>query len=232
MSFLEDIMGTVEESVEALNKKFPGVVTGKVRSVLDPLSLGRIQVQLPFIDSLDMSPWARVAVPMAGMYYGHYFMPNVDDEVLVAFEHGDVKAPYIIGYLWTATSPPPLASPLPGIRALRSQGGNQIVFTETPTSITIQTGPTPTQSLPAQVSPTGPHNSLALGSSGVSIATPTQVEIAVQTTKVTITPSAVTITLGSNSIAMSTSGVQINGANITINATGPLTLKGNPVLIN
>ena len=68
-------------------------------NLLDPLTLGRVQVQLPFIDALDLSPWARIAVPMAGLGHGHYFIPNLSDEVLVAFEHGDVNAPYIIGSL-------------------------------------------------------------------------------------------------------------------------------------
>ena len=118
MSMLEDVVGAVEESIEGINRKFPGVVTGKVTSLQDPLSLGRVQVQLPFIDASDTAPWARVATPFAGMLYGHYFLPAVDSEVLVAFEHGDVRVPYIIGGLWTAMAPPPLSSSQPVIHGL------------------------------------------------------------------------------------------------------------------
>ena len=81
------------------------------------------------LDSLDLSPWARIALPMAGVLHGMYFIPNINDEVLVAFEHGDVNAPYIIGSLWNAMAPPPLQSPVPQIRAIRTLAGNQIVFT-------------------------------------------------------------------------------------------------------
>ena len=92
-------------------KKYYGVTVGRVINPLDPLSLSRLQVQLPFIDSLDLAPWARVCTPMAGMLSGEYYIPNVGDEVLVAFEHGDVNAPYILGSLWNAIERPPLLSP-------------------------------------------------------------------------------------------------------------------------
>lgn len=100
-----------EEQEEA--DRIYGVVVGRVINMLDPNALGRLQVQLPFIDALDLSPWARVASPMAGLFHGTYFIPNLGDEVLVAFEHGDINAPYIIGSLWNAVARPPLSSPVP-----------------------------------------------------------------------------------------------------------------------
>jgi phage baseplate assembly protein gpV len=231
VSLLEDFVGSVEESIDAINKKFPGVVTGKVISVNDPLTLGRVQVQLPFIDAEDSSPWARVAVPMAGKQFGHYFIPDVDEEVLVAFEHGDVRAPYILGSLWTATAPPPLQSPQAQIRTIRTPAGVQIVMAERPAAISIQTG-APTEPIPASPSATGPHQSLVMDSSGVGITTPKKVQIEVNTTKVTISPDSVEITLGSNSIKLSASGVEVQGTTISIKASGPLTLSGSLVQIN
>lgn len=116
-----------------------GVQVGRVINLLDPLLLGRVQVQLPFIDALDLSPWARVAMPAAGLASGFYWIPNLGDEVLVAFENGDVNAPYIIGCLWSAIMVPPLPSPLPQVRMIRTPLGNQIMFTEVPPTITIST---------------------------------------------------------------------------------------------
>ena len=116
-----------------------GVQVGRVINLLDPLLLGRVQVQLPFIDALDLSPWARVAMPAAGLASGFYWIPNLGDEVLVAFENGDINAPYIIGCLWSAIVVPPLPSPLPQIRMIRTPLGNQIMFTEAPPTITIST---------------------------------------------------------------------------------------------
>src|SRR5690348_16398128 len=76
--------GLVEEADE--DTKVFGVTTGTVTELRgDPMGLGRVQVNLPFIDSLDPFPWARVAVPMAGPAHGTYFIPNIGDEVLVAF---------------------------------------------------------------------------------------------------------------------------------------------------
>src|SRR5215210_8236632 len=129
--FLTDLVDTLTSKRD----KLFGVMVGKVINLLDPLALGRVQVQLPSIDSLDLSPWARVAVPMAGIAHGFYFIPNLNDEVLVAFEHGDVNAPYILGSLWNAMAPPPLPSPLPQIRMIRTLEGNMIQFNEETPSI-------------------------------------------------------------------------------------------------
>lgn len=136
---MEETLEKMSESVDDLQSKLYGVVVGRVINPLDPLALGRVQVQLPFIDSLDLSPWARVAVPMAGPLHGTYFIPNLGDEVLVAFEHGNRDAPYVIGSLWNAMAPPPLPSPLAQIRMIRTLAGNQIIFSEVPPSITIMT---------------------------------------------------------------------------------------------
>ena len=232
MSCLENLIDSVEESIDQLNKKFYGVVTGKVRSVSDPLSLGRVQLTLPFLDDSDSSPWARVAAPMAGRFYGHYFIPSVDDEVLVAFEHGDVKAPYVIGALWTAKSQPPLMSPSDEKRAIRTPGGSQIVFEDRPAAITIQTAPTPVQSLPGTVSPTGTNHSVALTPSGIELASNKEIKLGVQTTKVTISSTGVEITLGASSVKLTTSSIEIKAPTISIQATGSLTVKGTPVNIN
>ena len=136
---IEETLAGMCETAEKLKEKFFGVVTGTVINPLDPMALGRVQVQLPFIDDLDLSPWARVAVPMAGPAHGMYFIPNLGDEVLVAFEQGDRDVPYIIGSLWSAMAPPPLPSPLPQIRLIRTLAGNQIMITEVPPSISIMT---------------------------------------------------------------------------------------------
>ena len=106
-----DWMTASQKDLEEIPKRFNGVVTGKVVRIDDPLSLGRVQVQLPWMDSCDLSPWMRVAVPMGGIFHGTYYVPNPGEDVLVAFEHGDTSAPYVVGSLWNAVSRPPLASP-------------------------------------------------------------------------------------------------------------------------
>ena len=78
---MEQVLDSVSDTIARLSKKIYGVATGKVINLADPLFLGRVQVQLPFIDDLDLSPWARVAVASAGIASGTYFIPSVGDEI-------------------------------------------------------------------------------------------------------------------------------------------------------
>lgn len=82
------------------NDRFYGVVVGVVTNNQDPESMHRVKVRFPWLSDDVESNWARVASPMAGNDRGAYFLPEVDDEVLVAFEHGRVDYPYVLGCLW------------------------------------------------------------------------------------------------------------------------------------
>jgi phage baseplate assembly protein gpV len=204
---IEETLTEMAERAADRNDRFYGVVVGQVLNVLDPLFLGRVQVRLPFIDDADLAPWARVAVPMAGITHGNYFIPNMGDEVLVAFEHGDPNAPYVIGSLWNATAPPPLPSPVPQIRAIRTLVGNQLVFTEAPPTVVLQSGPTPPAVIPAVPTPAGPPT---------IILSPTGIQILFGLNVVNLTPDGVTIT-GANVNLVGTASVNITAPNVTIN---------------
>jgi len=120
-----------------------GVVTAKVTNLDDPEQLGRVQVMFPWLPkykSADLaSNWARLASPMAGKERGLFFTPEVDDEVLVAFEHGDPSHPYIVGVLWKSKDKPPagtkaiLASDKSAVdqRVIRSRSGHLIILDDT-----------------------------------------------------------------------------------------------------
>ncbi|MBF8277357.1 MAG: phage tail protein [Candidatus Brocadiaceae bacterium] len=84
-----------------------GVVTGIVTNNSDPDGLGRVKVKIPRINNEDESNWARVVSFMAGKERGGFFLPEVDDEVLVAFEFGDINMLYVIGALWNGVDKPP-----------------------------------------------------------------------------------------------------------------------------
>lgn len=205
---IEEALTDVEDSIGTMQSKFYGVAIGKVINVADPMALGRVQVQLPFLDSLDLSPWARVAVPMAGIMNGTYFIPDIGDEVLVAFEHGDTNAPYVIGCLWNATAPPPQPSPLPQIREIRTLAGNQIVFTEAPPSVTIQSGPTAPIPAPAVPTPAGP---------ATIILSPTGIQIIYGLSSINMTPDGITITGTPNLNLVATGSINVNAPNVNIN---------------
>ena len=105
-------------------KRHPGVVIGIVKSLDDPDGEGKIQVEFPWLEEGKRSGWAPIAVAMAGKNRGMYFMPEIDDEVLVAFEHGDFNHPFIIGFLWNGVDTPPRDDPKK--RLIRSVNGHEI----------------------------------------------------------------------------------------------------------
>jgi phage protein D/phage baseplate assembly protein gpV len=84
-----------------------GVIVGIVQENKDPEGLGRVRVRLPGVTDEPIVHWARVAVPMAGAERGIFFLPEKEDEVLVAFEHGDPARPYVLGALWNGRDKPP-----------------------------------------------------------------------------------------------------------------------------
>lgn len=88
-----------------MTQKIGGVTIGIVVDVNDPDDRGRVKLDLPVLGI--RSDWARVAAPMAGNERGFQFVPEVDDEVLVAFDQGDVTKAYVLGYLWNGQDKPP-----------------------------------------------------------------------------------------------------------------------------
>jgi uncharacterized Zn-binding protein involved in type VI secretion/phage baseplate assembly protein gpV len=83
-----------------------GIVVGVVCDLNDADNLGRVRVKYPHLGG-QVSDWARLATPMAGGGRGVFFRPEKDDEVLVGFEHGDPRRPYILGSLWSQVDKPP-----------------------------------------------------------------------------------------------------------------------------
>jgi len=110
-----------------------GVVVGIVTNNKDPDGIGRVKVKFPWLSTDDESAWARVASPMAGKKRGIFFLPEVDDEVLVVFEHGDVNMPYIIGSLWNGVDLPPETNNdgKNNIRMIKSRSGHTITIDDT-----------------------------------------------------------------------------------------------------
>jgi uncharacterized protein involved in type VI secretion and phage assembly len=110
-----------------------GVVTGVVTNNQDPEKLGRVRVRFPWLSGSEESAWARVASPMAGKERGLWILPEVDDEVLVAFERGDPRFPYVLGALWSSKAPPPETNEgkKNDVRVLRSRSGHVVRLDDT-----------------------------------------------------------------------------------------------------
>jgi uncharacterized protein involved in type VI secretion and phage assembly len=118
----------VDSEIERTRRRVHGVTLGVVTDVDDPQRLGRVKVRLPWISDTVESAWARLAAPWAGASRGAYFVPEVDDEVLVAFRHGDLGFPYVLGALWSDGAPPPEATPRLERRGLRSRSGHELTL--------------------------------------------------------------------------------------------------------
>jgi len=87
-----------------------GVAPATVLDNQDPDGQARVKVALPWTPdsgSARYEAWARLATLYAGPDCGSFFVPHVGDEVLVAFEHGDPRRPYVLGMLWNGSDSPP-----------------------------------------------------------------------------------------------------------------------------
>jgi uncharacterized protein involved in type VI secretion and phage assembly len=109
--------------------RFYGVYAALVTDIADPDGQGRVRVQLPWSSDEGgrrYEVWARLATLMAGANRGSWFIPDVNDEVLVAFEAGDTRRPYVIGALWNGQDSPPESMDGAGrnnLKVLRSRNG-------------------------------------------------------------------------------------------------------------
>ena len=84
-----------------------GMIIGLVTNMKDPDNLGRVRVKFPSLGDTIESDWARIAQPAAGANAGLAFRPMIDDEVVVAFEHGDTRRPIVVGFLYNGRDKPP-----------------------------------------------------------------------------------------------------------------------------
>jgi len=123
------------QGVETIVGRVYGAVVGVVTSIDDPEALGRVKVRYPWLQDDSESPWARLVSFMAGPDRGAVFRPEVDDEVLVVFDQGDMRIPYILGALWNGQDAIPQERGPDGdnnVRLIRSRSGHQILLDDTP----------------------------------------------------------------------------------------------------
>lgn len=146
-------------SAEGWGGLFHGVHPALVVDIKDPDSQGRVKIRLPWSPDSGGATcelWARVATLMGGNNRGTWFIPDVDDEVLVAFEAGDARRPYVLGGLWNGQDKAPESMDGGGnnyrkvIRSrngvkvtLDDQDGQEKLILETPggQKVTLKDGP-------------------------------------------------------------------------------------------
>jgi len=125
------------QSAASLASRGSGVAIGIVTNLNDPDGMGRVKLKLPWMDEQVETFWARIAGPMTGNGRGIQFMPEVNDEVLVAFDSGERGQPYVLGSLWNGKDLPPMkydkffAAGKVVRRQIRTAAGHVLEFDDT-----------------------------------------------------------------------------------------------------
>ena len=199
----------------------PGVVVAQVTDVRDPEDQGRVKVRYPWLSDSYVSDWARTIQPGAGSHRGAVVLPEVNDEVVVAFELGDLRRPYVVGGLWNGLDPPPLGEKLvdSSTGAVRRRGfvsklGHCLVFFDDDSDSGV---------------------ALLSGDHGLRIAldkTRTTIHVA-SSGKVEIEADGdVTIKAAASLKLQAAAKLELKGAQVSISGDGPVEVKGSPIQLN
>jgi uncharacterized protein involved in type VI secretion and phage assembly len=192
----------------AQSNRFHGVMVGIVTNNQDPDNMGRVKVKFPWLDDNVESTWARMACPMGGKGRGTYFLPEVNDEVLVAFEHGDMRVPYVLGAMWNGQDAPPAnnSDGQNNIRVIHSRSGHLIRLDDTNGDEKIEI-----------IDKTG-ANSITIKSSDNSVTIVCNGRMTLQANGIDITSQAdINIQAGSTLSMSSDATMTISGAMVSIN---------------
>lgn len=196
-----------EERVPSgLGGRWYGVYPGLVSDIADPDGQGRVKITLPWSPDTQgarYEAWARIATLMAGKQRGSWFIPDVNDEVLVAFESGDPRRPYVLGGLWNGSDDPPESMDGAGnnykkvIRSrngvkctLDDQDGQEKLILETPggQKATLKDGPGSIEIVDSN------GNSVKLEASGITVTA--SAKVTVNASQVAISAGMVTVDAG------------------------------------
>jgi len=179
-----------------LGGRWYGVYPALVSDIKDPEGQGRVKITLPWAPDTGGSryeAWARLATLMGGNNRGSWFIPDVNDEVLVLFEGGDPRRPYVVGGLWNGSDAPPESMDSAGNnyrKVLRSRNGVKITLddtdgqeqciVETPggQKVTLKDGPGVVELVDSN------GNSVKLETSGITVNAAVKVTISASTVEV------------------------------------------------
>jgi uncharacterized protein involved in type VI secretion and phage assembly len=193
-----------------------GVVIGIVSDCDDPERQGRVKLKLPWLSDDYASDWARVVSPGAGKERGIAFVPEVNDEVLVAFERGDVRSPFVLGGLWSSQNETPETNLVSGgavdQRVLQSRNKHRILLSDRDGSEGLEIA-----------SGDGQHV-IKISQDGQSI------EI---TTSGTVKIKGQSLELQGTSVSIKADGqLDLQGATVNVTGSGPTAIKGTPLALN
>jgi uncharacterized protein involved in type VI secretion and phage assembly len=193
------------------------VVVGLVVENND-IGIGQVKVKFPGMSDKEIGHLARLAVPMAGAEHGTFFLPEVKDEVLVAFEQGDITRPYVIGALWNGKHKPPAtnADGENNLRFIKSRSGHIVRLDDTDGAEKIEV-----------IDKTG-NNSITIDAAHNTITIKSAQDVHIEAPQGTIKLSAKTIELSSSAETK----IQAKGGATLNGSPGNTTIKGTTVNLN
>jgi len=209
--------GTDRSATRSGAGRIDGVPVGLVIDNADPQGLGRVRLKFPALSDDEIGHWARVVVLMAGADRGTFFLPEVGDEVLVAFEQGDIARPYVLGGLWNGKDKPPdpNADGKNNLRLVKSRSGHLIRLDDSDGAEKIEI-----------VDKSG-NNSIAFDTASNTIVITSAADVTIDARQGTFTVNAQAIELATSA------GIEVKAqGTLALEASGTSTLKGATVSIN
>ena len=235
--------------------RWPGVVQAIVTNTDDPNSWGRVKVKFPWLLDSEESAWARVVSAGAGPTAGFCTTPAVDDEVFVAFVHGDFNQPIVLGGVWNGQDalPPPVAGAAEGekplVRTWRSRTGHQLtMYDNQDKRVELKTAQGHHMNLDdaqkrVEVVTQGGHNlSLDDKENKITLTSTNGLSITLddRTNEITINASAnitlkagATLAIEASTLSLSASSLTLKGdGNIELTTGGQVSIKGAMINLN
>lgn len=161
----------------------------------DPDGLGRVRVQFHWMSSTEKTPWLRITSPHGGNGKGMFFIPELDEEVIVGFEGDSAVKPYIIGTVYHSKAKTDFSNQNNDVKAIQTRSGNKILMNDKEGSVFVEDKD---------------GNNIMIDGAG--------------NIKITANAS-ITLTTGESKLEMKKDGtINLTGKNITINAQQKATM--------
>ena len=177
---------------ERMRNCFFGKYRGVVKSIDDPLKIGRVSAVIPEVLGEKESTWALPAVPFAGKKHGLVLLPEVDDGVWIEFEAGDISRPIWTGCWWGTNDGVDEVSKTQN-RALVTSIGHKLILNDNDDEIRVL------HSKGAEIKMTGDNITLSIGN-----------------TEIKLTKTDLTLKGGSGQIKLSAAGVDVNNGALKV----------------
>ena len=219
----EALLDNLEQSQSHAHSRGFAIAPGIVSNNFDSLGKARVQVKIPSRPNFE--PWCRVSAVGASSSRGFVWIPQIDDEVLVAFAEDDLGSAYILGGLWSQMNQPPLTSPADFLikkvikTGLTQALGHEIELDDAQQSISIKTSTEQKITLdPKKIELTNLAGTVTISMDNTS-----------QSIKITAVNK---IELQSIAINLKATKIDMSAANFSITSTGPFSVTGLPIKLN